>query len=352
MKSTLLKLTLVLVFNLVGGITLRATEPDAQPSPRMIGAQNEVASQAQQSLLPFLDPEKAPVVNAIIKALPEKLSAPGGHKRRILTINYNLHNPMGAAGLLTILRAAEKKYGAFELTEAYTTEGIDAKMLGGFDAVVINNTSLMKRDYAHPEQGDKIWGATVEEKQVLYSFYENLLPGYVKNGGGLFVVHGGILVGGKVYHEMLGATLGAPGSTSVHPPCCYTIPFFGVRMPDPADPLAAAFIEEKSPIKIKTETYVIGPDSNMENASHVILSIDRDTIPKDGFPYGANDYSFSLIWHKPYGKGRVYVCQIGHDEAFYAKPFISRAFLDGIQYVDGDLKVPPPPATTETTTKP
>jgi type 1 glutamine amidotransferase len=49
------------------------------------------------------------------------------------------------------------------------------------------------------------------------------------------------------------------------------------------------------------------------------------------------DDDYAVSWVKSYGKGRVFVCALGHFYEVYWNPVNMRHFLDGIQFALGDL---------------
>jgi hypothetical protein len=80
-----------------------------------------------------------------------------------------------------------------------------------------------------------------------------------------------------------------------------------------------------------------GPYSR--NALRVLLSLD---LEKTGEPNAAEvhrtDGDFALAWIKPYGKGRVFYCGLGHEHDLFWNPAILRFLLDGTQFAAGDLQ--------------
>jgi hypothetical protein len=345
------------------------------------GTQNEESFLMKQALRPYLDLAYNPnkLAGKIAAAMPAQLAASVERKRRILVLTYKTRSQLhlrGAAALLLLLREAEKKYGAFELTEVYTSESIDAKMLSRFDAVVLNNISIAASTKPTDLIGyDSAVGVRTAEEDALYN---KLLPEYVKNGGGLFADHGSALLYVEhpeaEYNNMLGGfsswspLLGtkAHPTIGVHPIATGNWNFcsaFPIKLPEPENPLAAAFrgvesvkltvdrgmcwgrstrwpVTFTAPPELADELYVISPESNKDHASRPIVMVDKDKVPKTSFP-GANDFSYALIWIRSYGKGRVYYSQLGHYEDVFTIPCVARLMLNGLQYVTGDLKVPP-----------
>jgi len=344
-------LFLRLAFSLACALLALGADPPA--------VQNSQSTLTRQSLEPYVDPSWNPNarIGTIRAALPARLMAPTPRTRRVLVLTFQtrgqLHLP-GAAGLLNLLREAEKKYRAFELTEAYTSAGIDAKTLSRFDAVVLNNISI---------------GGSPEEDDL----YNKLLPGYVANGGGLFADHGVALLyldhPDAEFNRMLGGFSSRLPSlrSTVHPTTtgswthCSAFP---IRLPDPENPLIASFREASTkftfnhgtcwdssewlvslnaPQELADELYVISPLSNQDGSARAIVMVDPDKVPRASF-IGANEFSYALIWIKNYGKGRVFVTALGHDVPAVKTPAFVTTFTRGAEWAaTGQVTVPAGP---------
>ena len=309
------------------GFTMGGAVLAAEP----VVVQNKESTGMQEMLRPYLDLEYNPpqgldkdrpsikeTARKITAALPAQLSAPAAAKRRILVLTYKTHGQLhvpGAAGLLRLLCEAAYKFpNAFELVECYTSAGVDAKMLGGFDAVVLNNI-----------------GQTLAANEDI--LYNKLLPEYVKNGGGLFAVHAAALLfplhyglkpgaADAEFDKMLGGfvLISPENASSVHPKSVgrwnHCSPF-AIKVLEPGNPLAAAFravadkihIQElpverrqtsrvagyvQSTLELADELYVFSSDSNQDHATRCIVSLDPDKVPKESFP-GDNGFRYSLI---------------------------------------------------------
>ena len=303
MKTTILftSLTLTLAWGMVHAPALRADESDYSPTRY----DADEAKEMRSFLRPFLDPSYIPspeylnswpkaraegeyqatetpdqmkahnaklqvAYNAVVAALPEKLSAPVTRKRKILVLTYRTHTYFGSAGAIILLREAAKKYGAFEVTEVYKPDGIDEKMLAGFDAVVLNGITIPFRNGPYgrpskdyPELMDVVKQMQAENDKSQPHLYNELLPNYVKGGGGLVAIHGAFLLAGfvngweekaddpkNVFSEMLG---GAAGSWP-HPHGKVLYYPFEMQIMEPENPLTLAFREAMaSNIKIGSE---------------------------------------------------------------------------------------------------
>lgn len=55
-------------------------------------------------------------------------------------------------------------------------------------------------------------------------------------------------------------------------------------------------------------------------------------------PARAKDRDFALAWIKRHDRGRVFYANFGHIAEPFERPEILRFYLDGIQWVLGDLK--------------
>ncbi len=96
---------------------------------------------------------------------------------------------------------------------------------------------------------------------------------------------------------------------------------------------------------IKDEIYQIkGPYSR--DTHRVLLSLDmsnaRNLAPlkgkKKGEAWGGReDNDHAISWIKPYGKGRVFYCSLGHNKEIYWNKAVLAHYLAGIQWALGDL---------------
>ena len=300
---------------------------------------------------PYLDPDFVPAdgpdtdkafitesIRKIREALPEKLSAPAGRKPKVLVLTQGTYGPLhvpGAAGLLILLRESVARHGAFELTELYSDQTINAEMLKGFDAVVLNQI-----------------GRTRNPK-----VFNELLPRYARDGGGLLAVHASTLLFMKEpeaeYNKLLGAYVDTIRAEYGHPKKGGSP--FPIELPDPDHPLVAAFRGEaeakgvthrylagtvrksyqvsiRPPAELADELYFLVPAPGQETRPEVLVRINKQTAPQE-YPEGADDFTYALTWIKQHGKGKVFYTQFGHNMAVYSVPCIARSILDGLFYV-------------------
>ena len=409
MKNTILfaSLTLTLALGLAHAPALRADESDYSPQ-----VYDEDEAKEERSLLrPYLEPAHIPtpeylasckgvggqeykgdetpeqlkaksakfqtIYDSIVAALPEKLSVPVARKRKILVLAYRTwayyHTP-GAAGCLIFLREAAKKYGAFEITEVYKPDGIDAKMLAGFDVVVLDNIMIPGRAGKYgtsgrpqPETASKedIAKLRAKEIEIWKPLYNELLPAYVKNGGGLVGVHGiavmPIMGGGDTDKMEFAVMLGGAVDSQCHPLTDGTNkgPYGYCPAPlkilEPNNPLTFAFRDALNGGLKCVELYSFWLPTASMDSSRALIGYDTDKKPNVTFnPKSverSKEFATSTVWIKSYGKGRVYYSALGHYEENFGVPCIAQAYLDGLLYATGDLKVPDAPATAASANK-
>jgi len=205
-----------------------------------------------------------------------------------------------------------KKTGAFEVVISDDLEMLRPEALSKFDAFC----------------SDQCTGRLTDDEVLKKSLLD-----FVRNGKGWIGIHAATDVGGwgfKEYNEMIG------GVFAGHP-----FRRISVKLDDPASPINAAFggkgFEASDEIYTFKEAY-------SRDKLRVLLSIDWEN---SGITSGGNreDNDYALSWIREYGKGRVFYCAFGHDQAIWWNPAILKHYLAGIQYALGDLKADATPST-------
>ena len=216
--------------------------------------------------------------------------------------------------------------GAFEVTHSDDVKLFDAASLKNFDAVILNNTctknparnlfidALAKRD-----------DLTKEQKLARADELEKALMQFVAGGKGLMAVHGAVvfLNNSEDFSNMLG------GSFLKHP----KKQWITLNTVDPAHPLVKAFKGE--PFIHFDEPYYFNKAYEHKNFRPLlemdISSLDAKT---QGVMKGDRRY---VSWIKKHGKGRVFYVSPSHQPESYESKRMLQYYLDGIQYVLGDL---------------
>ena len=273
-------------------------------------------------------------------ALPEKAAVAPAKPRRLLVYSrangfYHGTIPLGAK----MLELMGEKTGAFTAVIADDPAMIAPEQLQGFDAIFMNNTSgncfmlkgakeAVAKDMAEmpaPEPGTQrvvLWTVA----QAMEKAAQQALLDFVKGGKGLGGNHAATdcYYGWKEYGEMIGAYFAGHPYGRIH-----------VRNDDPASPVNAAFGGQGFPFS--DEIYVF-KDPYSRQRLRVLLSIDNEKSGIDPAKGRRQDGDYALSWIQSYGQGRVFYCAFGHQTHVFHTPTILRHFLDGIQFILGDLK--------------
>jgi len=224
-----------------------------------------------------------------------------------------------------MLKILAKKTGAFEITIARDIDSFDKKNLKQYDAVILNNSnpSGPKRDLFSDlmEQNSSLDENTIAE---LAAEYENNLMEYVAKGGGLMIMHGAITVqnNSEKFSDMVG------GSFDYHP----KQQEMDLKEVNPDHPLVQAF-------KGNGFTHVDEPyffkNAYFDYNFRPLLYIEADKL--EGVKKEVSNNTIYVSWIKKHGKGRVFYSSPSHNAQSMDKPELLQFFLDGMQYVVGDL---------------
>jgi type 1 glutamine amidotransferase len=203
-----------------------------------------------------------------------------------------------------------KKTGAYDVVFSDDMNMFDAKKLAEFDAILFNNTTHL--EFNEPGQ-----------KEALMDF--------VKGGKGIIGLHAATdnFYTWPAAAEMMG------GQFMAHPWTAGGI--WAIKDYEPNHPMNAAFKGEG--FKVRDEIYRQKKMSETENR-RILLTLDLDD-PATKNTKGAmeSDRDMPVSWIRDYGKGRVFLCGLGHNNEIYYRSPILQHELDGIQFALGDLKV-------------
>lgn len=257
---------------------------------------------------------------------PEKPSFPFSGKKKILV--FSLHTGFEhwvIPHTSEMIRIISEKSGAFETVDSKDIRMFESENLKNFSAVVLNNTC------SKPEHRNLFWDklrAESEEDSLILmqkalDLEKNLLN-YVENGGGLMVVHGGITTQNKsrAFSRLVGA------SFDYHPP---QQPI-QVRLVDPEHPLVKAFPKEG--FNHIDEPYFYSK-AYEDKDFRPLLYFNNEEITGQRQP--AKTGKTYVSWIRPEGKGKVMYCSPSHNAQSFENPDLLRFFLNGLQYVVGDV---------------
>lgn len=228
-----------------------------------------------------------------------------------------------------------RKTGAFEPVVSDDDSLFEPHKIRAFDAVVLNNTN---EEIFLPEEFAKLPQEEQARARQRDEMLKSSLANFIRNGGGLAVIHAGVasFAGWPEYGKIIGARFDnhpwSAGTTVV------------LRIEEPDHPLTAAFRE---PYFIVTdEIYQVTEPYSRENL-RVLVSVDpaktRITPQQKELIHRA-DMDFAMTWIKSYGKGRVFYCALGHEHELFWNPIVLQHYLDGMQFVLGDLKADATPS--------
>ena len=236
---------------------------------------------------------------------------------------------------IEMLKIMAEKTGAFEIRNGYDIENFEKGNLDGYDAVILNNSNPSGPDrdlFADLLRQNTTLGE--DEIAERAAEYEKNLMDYVAGGGGLMIMHGAITVQNN--SEAFSAMTG--GSFDYHP----KQQEMHVKEVDPKHPLVQAF-------KGDGFTHVDEPyffkNAYFDYNFRPLLYIEIDKL--EGMKNPVDEKVNYVAWIKKYGKGRVFYSSPSHNAQSMYNPELLQFFLDGMQYVVGDLKVDDSPMDRE-----
>jgi len=257
-------------------------------------------------------------------AMPSKAPAKPARPRKLLVFGLSLgyhHASIPYAN--AAFKIMGEKTGAFTADLTSDVAVFTPEKLSKYDAILLNNST-----------GEIFTTPSVQ--QALQSF--------VSEGKGLVGIHAAAdsSYSWPGYGELLG------GFFDGHP--WHHDSTVTVKVEDPSNPIVASFGGKE--LTVEDEIYQFKAPYSRK-LDHVLTGLDtaRTDMTKKGIK--RTDGDFPTSWVKPFGKGRVFYCSIGHNPAIYWNPVILGHYLAGIQFAMGDLKAPcqpggqaPPSAAT------
>ena len=182
--------------------------------------------------------------------------------------------------------------------------------LGQFDAIVLNNCTNLE--------------FTPEQRKGLMKF--------VKSGKGIFGIHAALdnfYDWPEAARMMGGQFCGDPWSAEGT---------WKIKIDQPANPLMAAFDGKAFRIRDKI-LRTAAPFYSRDNQL-VLMSLDMsDPTTRNVKDIKLADMDTGISWVKNYGKGRIFYGALGYNPQTTWNPAVLRHYLDGIQFVLGDLPV-------------
>jgi type 1 glutamine amidotransferase/HEAT repeat protein len=280
-------------------------------------------------------PKRIPIPRAeyerIEDAAPDSARTVPGKKRRLLVFSRSWgykHSaiPYGDAAMEVLSR----KTGAFEAVITCDHRYFEKESLERFDAVFFNNTN---NEIFLPEDFGKLSPDEQERARAVDTRLKKNLDDFLWQGGGLAVTHAGVASFREwpEFGEIIGARFDNhpwnAGST------------VALKVDDPAHPVAQAFAESPS-LEISDEIYQLKGEYSREKV-RVLVSLDMEktaVTPAQEKRLHRADRDFPVSYVKTYGRGRIFYCALGHQHELFWNPVVLQHYLDGIQFVLGDLE--------------
>ncbi len=265
--------------------------------------------------------------NKIEQLAPSQTTIKTSKKRKVLIFSlYTGFKHWVIPHTSQIINTLANKSGAFEVMETTDIAMFTKKNLKKYDAVILNNTCSKgdnRNIFLDVLLENK--ALTEAEQKMKAAEYETNLITYVAKGGGLMLLHGGIVMQNKSpkFGEMVG------GSFDYHP----VQQSIEVKLVDAKHPLVTAFdgegfthVDEPYFFNNAYFNYNFRPLLYMEASK---ITKKKAEVP-DNIKY--------IAWVKKHGKGRIFYSSPSHNAQSFDNPKLLKFWLDGMQYVSGDLK--------------
>ena len=272
-------------------------------------------------------------VQKIEKLAPAKADVqPKKHHKVLVFSLFTGYDHWVVPHVNAVMKVLAGKTGAFEVEISNDIYKFEKKSLMDYDAVVLNNNcSVGPRRDLLLDVLDKDNSMADDQRKKKATELESNLIEYVKKGGGLMVVHGAIVMqnNSMAFSEMVG------GSFDYHP----AMQEITVELCEPNHPLVKAF-GGKSFVHID-EPYLFNNAYTQKNF-RPLLYMDTSKLTKK--TKEIDEKIKYVSWIKKYGKGRVFYVSPSHNAQSFEDGRLLKYYLDGAQYVLGDLKCDDSPA--------
>ena len=226
-----------------------------------------------------------------------------------------------------VFKILGSKSKQFEVTASKDIHQFEKESLSNYDAIVLNNT-CSKPDHRHLFWDQLRAESTLDSAVVMTKAQElesNVIE-FVKKGGGLLLLHGGIttLNNSQKFSELVGA------SFDYHPPQ----QLIQVKLENPSHPLVAAF--PKDGFSHVDEPYFY-KNAYLNLNFTPLLYFDNAQINSQRANQELKSGKTYVAWIRPEGKGKVMYIAPSHNAQSFENPALLQFFLDGLQYVVGDV---------------
>jgi type 1 glutamine amidotransferase len=226
-----------------------------------------------------------------------------------------------------VFKILGSKSKGFAMTSSKDIHQFEKESLANYDAIVLNNT-CSKPDHRHLFWDQLRAESTADSAAVMAKAQElesNLIE-FVSQGGGLLLLHGAVttLNNSSKFSDLVGA------SFDYHPPQQQV----QVKLENPNHPLVAAFPKEG--FSHVDEPYFYKNAYSKLNFTP-LLYFDNAQIQSQRPNQELKSGKTYVAWIRPEGKGKVMYISPSHNAQSFENPALLQFFLDGLQYVVGDV---------------
>jgi uncharacterized protein len=266
-------------------------------------------------------------IQKIEKLAPEKPEVQSKKERKVLVFSlFTGFNHWVTPHTDAVMKVLAEKSGAFKVEFSNDIYKFEKSSLKEYDGVVLNNNcSVGPRRDLLLDVLDKDPNLTDDQRKKKGAELESNLIEFVKKGGGLMVIHGAIVMQNNSigFSEMVG------GSFDYHPEQQEV----SLELCEPDHPLVKAF--EGKPFVHVDEPYLFSKAYSQKNF-RPLLFMDTDKLKKSAKKI---DEKIKYVsWIKQFGKGRVFYVSPSHNAQSFEDSRLLKFYLDGAQYMLGDLK--------------
>ncbi|MDA1268475.1 MAG: ThuA domain-containing protein [Bacteroidetes bacterium] len=227
-----------------------------------------------------------------------------------------------------VFKILGSKTKQFEVTSSKDIHQFEKAALSNYDAIILNNT-CSKPDHRHLFWDQLRTESILDSAQVMIKAQEletNLIE-FVSQGGGLLLLHGAIttLNNSQKFSALVGA------SFDYHPPQQQV----QVEVENPSHPLVAAF-PKKGFSHVDEPYFYKNAYANLNFTP--LLYFDNARIKSQRANQELKSGKTYLAWIRPEGKGKIMYIAPSHNAQSFENPALLQFFLDGLQYVVGDVR--------------
>lgn len=259
---------------------------------------------------------------------PEKATFPAKKKNILVFSLHTGFNHWVIPHTEEMIKIIGEKSNAFEVSGSKDISMFEKKNLKKYDAIILNNT-CSKGDHRNlfwdklREDADADSASLMKKAMELEA---NLLE-YVEDGGGLLVVHGAVTTQNNswAFSRLLGA------SFDYHP----VQQPIQVRLEDANHPLVQAFPSEG--FNHIDEPYFY-KNAYAELDFKPLLYFNNAEIKNQRKGQELTEGKTYVAWIRAEGKGKVMYISPSHNAQSFENPDLLQFYLDGMQYVAGDVE--------------